>query len=127
LIISNLCGLAIGLLLWASVGLAADVTIHLADNASISRKSVEYQCDDNGTKIGVPAGPFSVEYINGGGNSLAIVPISGHSLIFSNVIAGSGARYMAQQYTWWEGGGAVTLYSDSLAGKMQSACHVLKP
>src|SRR5438270_2952438 len=110
----------LALLACAGAVSATDLIIHLPDDRSISRKSVQYQCDAGGTKIGVAAGPFTVEYINGGGNSLAIVPISGKSLIFSNVIAGSGARYTAQQYTWWEAGGGATLYSDSLAGKMRS-------
>lgn len=97
--------------------------IHLPGDASISRQIIQYQCDVNGTKIGVPSGPFSAEYINGGGNSLVVVPISGKMLIFSNVIAGSGARYTARQYTWWEAKGSVTLYSDSLSGKIQSSCR----
>ncbi len=101
---------------------ATDLTIHLPGDASISRKSVRYQCDASGTKIGVPAGAFAVEYLNGAGNSLVVVPLSGKSLIFSNVMSGSGARYTAQQYTWWEAGGGVNLSSDSLAGKMQSTC-----
>ena len=66
---------------------------------------------------------FPVEYINGAGNSLAVVPIHGNSMIFANVMSGSGARYAAWQYIWWDAGGSVTLYSDSMAGKMQSACH----
>jgi hypothetical protein len=73
--------------------------------------------------IGLPAGAFPVEYINGAGNSLVIVPVHETSLIFANVSSGSGARYAAGQYIWWEAGGAVTFYSDSLAGKTQSACH----
>ncbi len=92
----------------------------------MSRKTVQYVCDADGAKLGVPPGRFAVEYINGGGNSLAIVPISGRSLIFANVFSGSGARYTAQQYTWWEAGGNVTLSSDSLAGKAQSTCHPSK-
>jgi membrane-bound inhibitor of C-type lysozyme len=108
---------------------ADDLTIRLAGTDPISRKSVQYQCDGTGVKIGVPAGSFTVEYVNGGGNSLAVVPISGNSLIFSNVIAASGARYTAKQYTWWDARGSATLYSDSLAGKMQSTCRrvALKP
>jgi membrane-bound inhibitor of C-type lysozyme len=102
---------------------ATDLTIHLPNNPSISRQSAKYQCDARGTTIGVPSHPFSVEYINGGGNSLVVVPISGNALIFSNVVAGSGARYTTQQYTWWEAGGSVTLSSDSLTGKIQSSCH----
>ncbi len=102
--------------------LAADLTIHLNGNASVSHKTVQYRCDSAGPKMGAPSGPFPVEYINGGGNSLVVVPVGGNSLIFSNVMSGSGARYVAQQYTWWEAGGKVTLSSDSLAGKSQSTC-----
>ena len=109
----------------AAISKATDLTIHLNGNAPISRKSVRYQCDASGTKIGVPSGAFSVEYVNGGGNSLTIVPIGGNSLIFSNVVSGSGARYTARQYTWWEAGGEVTLSSDTLAGKMQSTCKTV--
>jgi membrane-bound inhibitor of C-type lysozyme len=113
----------LGLLGCACAASGTNLVIHLSGNAALSRKSVEYRCDGNAAQIGVPAGTFSVEYINGGGNSLAIVPISGNSLIFSNVTSGSGARYTTQQYTWWEAKGMVTLSSDSLAGKMQSTCR----
>jgi membrane-bound inhibitor of C-type lysozyme len=109
-----------------SMSFATDLIIHLPDGASVSRKSVTYQCDGMGPKLGAPAGAFVVEYINAGGNSLAIVPVSGNTLIFSNVIAGSGARYLAGQYTWWESGGSGTFSSDSLAGKMESTCKPLK-
>jgi membrane-bound inhibitor of C-type lysozyme len=44
-------------------------------------------------------------------------------MIFANVMSGSGARYAAAQYIWWDAQGAVTFYSDSLSGKMQSTCH----
>jgi membrane-bound inhibitor of C-type lysozyme len=114
---------ALGYLLCISPASATDLTIHLPDNPSISRQSVQYQCDARAHNIGLSSGTFSVEYINGGGNSLVIVPISGNALIFSNVVAGSGARYTAQQYTWWEAGGSVTLSSDSLTGKLRSSCH----
>ncbi len=120
---TNLVVIPLGLFSPAWSLKAADLTIHLQETSSISRQNVAYQCDSGGAQIGVPSGSFSVEYINGGGNSLVVVPISGNSLIFSNVFSGSGARYTAQQYTWWEGGGKVTLYSDSLNGKKQSTCH----
>ncbi len=107
----------------ASAASAEDITIHLPRNASISRKIVQYRCDAQAAKIGLPAGSFSVEYINGGGNSLAVVPINGNPVIFSNVISGSGARYTAQQFVWWDAKGAVTVYADALNGKLQSACQ----
>jgi membrane-bound inhibitor of C-type lysozyme len=61
--------------------------------------------------------------VNGAGNSLVIVPIEGSSIIFANVMSGSGARYAAAQYIWWDAQGAVNFYSDSLSGKMQSTCR----
>jgi membrane-bound inhibitor of C-type lysozyme len=103
---------------------ATDLTIHLSGSQPITRKKLNFQCDAQGTKMGLPAGVFSVEYINGAGNSLAVVPVSGASLIFANVVAGSGARYAAGQYIWWDAAGrGVTFSSDSLAGKAQSVCH----
>ncbi len=115
--------IALGLVFRVSAASANDLTIHLPDNPTFSRQSVECQCDAKGAEIGVPSGTFTVEYITGGGNSLVVVPISGKGLIFSSVISGSGVRYTAQQYTWWDAKGSVTLSSDSLAGKIQSSCH----
>jgi membrane-bound inhibitor of C-type lysozyme len=102
---------------------ATDVTIHLNGSQAISRNTVKYQCDTQGAKMGLPAGVFSVEYLNGAGNSLAIVPVGGDSRIFVTVVSGSGARYAAGEYIWWDAGGGVNFSSDSLAGKMSSSCH----
>jgi membrane-bound inhibitor of C-type lysozyme len=122
--ITTYTAIAIGSTGFSQQALASDLTIRLAGAVSMTHKVVAYQCDATGTKMGLPAGPFSVEYINGGGNSLAVLPIAGKSLIFANVLSGSGARYAAQQYIWWEAAGrSITLSSDSLAGKMQSTCQ----
>jgi membrane-bound inhibitor of C-type lysozyme len=103
---------------------ASDLTIHVNGTDAISRNTVKYQCDAQGSKMGLPAEVFSVEYLNGAGNSLAIVPVGGHSLIFANVMSGSGARYAALQYIWWDAGGrGVTFSSDSIAGNLTSTCH----
>lgn len=111
--------------LCAGIGLlsATDLTIHLPNTPSITRQKVLYRCDATATRIGAPGATFPVEYINGGGNSLVVVPIAGNALIFSNVSSGSGARYTAQQYTWWEAKNSAILYSDSLTGKLQTACQ----
>jgi membrane-bound inhibitor of C-type lysozyme len=115
-------GLAV--LSWSVVGSASDLTIHLNGSEPISRKTVRYQCDAQGSKMGLPAEVFSVEYVNGAGNSLAIVPVGRHSLIFANIMSGSGARYAALQYIWWDAGGrGVTFSSDSIAGNLTSECH----
>jgi membrane-bound inhibitor of C-type lysozyme len=117
-------GAGLALCAWAAT--ATDLTIHLADSQPISRHVVKFQCDSEGVKLGLPPKAFSVEYLNGGGNSLAIVPIGGHSLIFASVISGSGARYAADRYIWWDAGArGVYLYSDfdSVDGKKQSSCR----
>ncbi|MBB6142339.1 membrane-bound inhibitor of C-type lysozyme [Silvibacterium bohemicum] len=109
---------------YGSLAAATDLTIHLKGSQPLSRITLQYQCDEQGVKMGLPAGPFPVEYVNGGGNSLAILPVGKNTLIFANIISGSGARYAANQYIWWDAAGRGTTFSsDSLAGKMQSACH----
>ena len=115
-----------GLVCSGAVAGATDLTIHLKGTQPLTRKTVQYQCDAQGAAMGLPATAFPVEYINGAGNSLVVVPVHEASLIFANVNSGSGARYAAGQYIWWEAGGSVTLYSDSMAGKTQSACHPAK-
>jgi membrane-bound inhibitor of C-type lysozyme len=112
---------------WSSFARATDLTIHLNGSEPLTRKNVQYQCDAQAAAMGLPATAFPVEYINGAGNSLAIVAVHGNSMIFANINSGSGARYAAGQYIWWEAGGAVTFYSDSLAGKAHSACHRVNP
>jgi membrane-bound inhibitor of C-type lysozyme len=109
----------------STVAAATELTIHLDGSQPISRQTVQYQCNAQGVTMGLPVTSFSVEYIDGAGNSLAIVPIHGMSLIFANMSSGSGARYASGPYTWWEAGGAVNFYSDSLAGKTQCSCHRL--
>ena len=117
-------GIGAAVIAWSALAGASDLTIHLSGSQPLSRNTAKYQCDAQGAKMGLPAGIFSVEYINGAGNSLAVVPVGGNSLIFANVVSGSGARYAAGQYIWWDAGGRGTTFSsDSIAGKMSSDCH----
>jgi membrane-bound inhibitor of C-type lysozyme len=118
------CVIAFAILSAGTFAGATDLTLHLKGSQSISRTTVQYQCDAEGATMGLPAGTFAVEYVNGAGNSLAILPVNGESLIFANIISGSGARYAAKQYIWWDAAGrSVSFSSDSLAGKMRSECH----
>jgi membrane-bound inhibitor of C-type lysozyme len=110
--------------IYATTAVAGDVVIHLDGAAPVSRQVIRYQCDANASKLGLPDGLFPVEYINGGGNSLAVLPIAGKPMIFANVLSGSGARYAAQQFIWWEAAGrSISLTSDTLAGKVESICR----
>lgn len=59
-----------------------------------------------------------MQYLNKGDNSIAVVPVSDNStLVFSNVISASGAKYAAGQYIWWTKGEEATLYGDWKGGE----------
>ena len=99
---------------------ASDLTIHLNGSEAVARNTIKYQCDANGAKMGLPAGTFAVEYLNGAGNHLAVVPVKGNSMIFVTVPSGSGAKYAAEEFTWWEAGGrGITFASEGLGAKMR--------
>jgi membrane-bound inhibitor of C-type lysozyme len=116
--------IGMGVLAGSTLASATDLTLHLNGTQALTRQTIQYQCDAQGAGMGLPAGTFPVEYINGAGNSLAIVPVHGMSMIFANVMSGSGARYAASEFIWWDAAGRTTTFSsDSLAGKMNSVCH----
>jgi membrane-bound inhibitor of C-type lysozyme len=116
----------LGILSIAAFAGATDLSIHLKGSGPLTRVTAQYQCDSQGVKMGLPTGAFSVEYLNGAGNSLAVLPIHGNSLVFANVTSGSGARYAAGEYIWWDAAGrSISLSSDSIAGKMRSECRLV--
>ncbi|SDN36688.1 MliC family protein [Pseudomonas jinjuensis] len=88
---------------------AADALV-LPGDAELDSRNVEYKCED-GRDI-------TVQYLNKGDNRLAVVPVSDSStLVFANVISGSGARYAAAQYIWWSKGAEATLYKEWMGGE----------
>ncbi|MBO3274450.1 MliC family protein [Pseudomonas schmalbachii] len=88
---------------------AADALV-LPGDAELDSRSVEYKCDDGRS--------IAVQYLNKGDNRLAVVPVSDSStLVFANVISGSGARYAAGQYIWWSKGPEATLYKEWMGGE----------
>ena len=103
---------------------ASDVTLHLEGNAPVTRTQLSYHCDSNGVSMGLPAGAFTVQYLNSGANHLALLPLHGETMIFAGVPSASGARYAAGSYIWWEAGArGVTLALDGLSGKMETTCQ----
>ncbi|HEY5253109.1 MAG TPA: MliC family protein [Acidobacteriaceae bacterium] len=116
--------IVIAVMAWCATAGATDLTLHLKGSQPMSRSTMQYECDAEGAKMGLPPGVFSVEYLNGAGNSLAILPVNGESIVFANIFSGSGARYASKQFIWWDAAGrSVSFSSDSLAGKMRSECH----
>ncbi len=116
---------AAALLFGTGFAQAADLTIPLAKSESVERMTTEFRCDADGVALGLPTGPFLVEYINGGGNSLAVLPIHEKPLVFANVVAADGARYAAGPYVWWDARPkSVTLSADTAQGHKQSDCRL---
>jgi membrane-bound inhibitor of C-type lysozyme len=106
---------------------ASDLTIHLKGSEPVKRTTQRYQCDANGVKMGLPAGVFAVEYLNGAGNHLAVVPVKGNSMVFVTVPSGSGAKYAAAEFTWWEAGGHGTTFASDFPGpKAETTCSVVQ-
>ncbi len=111
----------------SAVAGASDLTIPLQGTGTFQRKTVKYQCDANGVKMGLPAGVFAVEYLNETNNHLAVVPVKGSSMIFVTVPSGSGAKYAAQEFVWWEAGGRGTTFESDFPGpKASSQCKEIQ-
>lgn len=89
------------LCLLPGLGHAADIVIRLPQG-SATRNVVTYSCEGRT--------PIRVEYINAGPNALAVVPVAGDTLVFANVLSGSGARYASGPYIWWTKGNKADLY-----------------
>lgn len=119
---------ALGIAALCSVSAAAtDLTLHLKGNEPVKRMTVQFQCDAQATAMGLPSSVFKVEYLNGAGNHLAVVPVKKNSMIFVTVPSGSGAKYAAAQYTWWDAGNRGTTFASDFPGlKGSSSCHRVK-
>ena len=71
-------------------------------------QKTRYDCKDGKS--------VSVEYTNTRNHqSFAALTVDGRKLLFVNVIAGSGARYVADRYTWWTKGPQANLYDETAA------------
>jgi membrane-bound inhibitor of C-type lysozyme len=113
---------AASLVLLCTSALATDLKIHLAGDQHLKRITVLYKCDASGVKLGLPSGTFTVLYVIGAENDLAILPLHKSSVIFVRVVAASGARYTSGMLTWWEAGAkGATLSSVSVTDK--ASCH----
>lgn len=116
-----------GAMLWiGATAFAEELTLQLPDVA-INRIHARFECGKAGAALGLPSGPFTVEYVNAGENRIAVLPVHGKPLIFANVISASGARYAAGRYIWWDAGSrGVTLYAEGVADSPKADCHSLK-
>lgn len=85
----------------ASAAGAATITIDIPDANEADTVSRIYDCGDS---------QIEAVYHNAGPVSLAVLTIGGETVVASNVIAASGARYAGAQYVWWTKGDTADLY-----------------
>lgn len=115
---------SIAVCLTAATLSAAEIAIQVSDSPAANRRVIQYHCDAAAAKLNLPSGNFPIEFINAGGNSLAVLPIEGKPLIMAGVVTGSGARYVAQNYTWLDAAGRVyMLLADTPQGQLKSVCQ----
>jgi membrane-bound inhibitor of C-type lysozyme len=81
--------------------LEASTALILTFPGDVERRIVQYDCGEEQ--------PLTVDYINAAPNYLAIVTTGGQKLVFVTVLSGSGARYAAGEYEWWNKGSEGTL------------------
>lgn len=73
-----------------------------------SRHTYRYTCANGKT--------FKVTYLGAAnGQSFALVPVSGRTMLLVATVAASGVRYQGDRYTWWTKGPRADLY-DATAG-----------
>ncbi|WP_035712298.1 MliC family protein [Haematobacter massiliensis] len=99
-----LCAATLSLLLPAQGMAAGDTTITLPGVSSTQTKQ-QYSCANGTTR--------TVQYVNAGPNSLAIMTIDGEPFILVSVVSGSGVRYTGNRYQWFTKGDEA-VFSDTL-------------
>ncbi|WP_108500611.1 MliC family protein [Paracoccus indicus] len=96
----GLIGAGLGLLVTCGAAHARlALTLPLTSDATVT--AARYRCDDGRD--------LAVRYVEAGANSLAIIPLEGEEVVFVNVVAASGARYVSGMWEWWAKGEEATL------------------
>ncbi|WP_153102197.1 MliC family protein [Paraburkholderia hayleyella] len=116
-IATGLGALALGSAAWAAPLKLAEI------QTSGPHTSSQYTC--------TTGKPLRVRYLNAvNGQSFALVPVKGKTLLFVSTVAASGVKYQAENYTWWTKGEHADLY-DAMAGDnappLLSGCVTSRP
>ena len=92
----------LGLTFAASSASAGEINIKLPDDTEVTTNSVLYKCGEKNV---------SVTYYNAGDISRAELELEDETIVASNVISGSGAKYAGGVYIWWTKGETADLYN----------------
>lgn len=82
-------------------GLDVSSAVILNFGGNFEQKVVQYNCSQ--------PEPLTVKYVNAAPNYLAFLTVADRTLVFVTVLSGSGAKYAAGEYEWWNKGTEATL------------------
>lgn len=85
----------------AGIASAAAIEIPLPEGIEAETAETAYTCGERS---------INVSYINAGDISLALLAFEDKTVVASNVLSASGARYAGGQYIWWTKGDSADLY-----------------
>lgn len=81
---------------------AITLSIPVTGSATVNSNVMAYGCTNDQS--------VTATYINAGEVSLAVLDIAGTTVVTSNVVAASGARYAGGRYIWWTRGEEADLF-----------------
>lgn len=81
---------------------AITLSIPVTGSTTVNSNVMAYSCTDDRA--------VTATYINAGEVSLAVLDLAGTTVVTSNVIAASGARYAGGRYVWWSRGEEADLF-----------------
>ncbi|KND59780.1 Formate dehydrogenase -O, gamma subunit [Candidatus Burkholderia verschuerenii] len=101
----------------AAVACVASAAAHTAFAMPLTVPQIQTASKETTTYDCKGGKSVSVQYTNTRNHqSFAALTVDERKLLSVNVIAGSGAKYVADQYTWWTKGPEANLY-DEMAAK----------
>lgn len=101
--------------------------IPLAPAVAVQKETPVYHCTGPHSLLQkLPAGDFPVTYLNAGAVSLVVFPVDGQTLVFTNVMSASGAKYVADRFVWWTKGQQAFFSEDRADAGSPSVCEEVK-
>ena len=95
---------------------AISISIPVTGETGVNSTSAAYDCAGRAV---------TATYVNAGEVSLAVLDIDGETVVASNVLAASGARYAGGRYVWWTKGDEADLYDLMDGGDDKPVAHCL--
>lgn len=92
---------------------AAEIELSVPEADKAETRTIVYDCEGQ---------ELSVDYLNAGSVSLAVFTPDDTTIVASNVLSASGARYAGSHYIWWTKGSEADLY-DLMKGEDAPPVH----